>query len=87
MSANIFYGGVNFTIEGEGGPDCVKFLSESHRFIETLTFVIINGAIMLWAARRVSFPQQTISNIKIKTQATEKVLFNILLTVFLLEVR
>jgi len=86
MSANILFGGVNFTIDGEGGPDCVSFLSESHRLIETLTFVCINGVILLWAARKVSLPQQEISNVKIKTQNTEKILFVILLTVFLLEV-
>ena len=87
MSANILFGGVNFTIDGEGGPDCVSFLRESHRLIETLTFVCINGVILLWAARKVSLPQQEISNVKIKTQNTEKILFVILLTVFLLEVR
>ena len=87
MSANILFGGVNFTIEGEGGPDCVGFLSESHRLIETLAFVTINGVVLLWAARKVSLPQQEISNVKIKSQTSEKLLFVILLTVFLLEVR
>ena len=87
MSANILFGGVNFTIEGEGGPDCVNFLSESHRAIETVTWVCINGAILLWAARTLSLPQLEISTVKIKTQTTEKILFVTLLSVFLLEVR
>lgn len=84
MSANILFGGVNFTIEGEGGPDCVSFLSESHRFIESLAFISINGAILVWAARKVSLPQKEIS--KVKTQTAEQILFVTLLTVFLLEV-
>ena len=87
MSANILFGGVNFTIEGEGGPECVNFLSESHRAFETLTWVCINGAILLWASRNVSLPQQEISTVKITTQTTEKLLFVTLLSVFLLEVR
>ena len=87
MSANILFGGVNFTIEGEGGPDCVNFLSESHRFIESLAFISINGAILVWAAQKVSLPQKEISKVTIKTQTTEKILFVTLLTVFLLEVR
>ena len=87
MSANILYGGVNFTVEGEGGPDCVNFLSESHRIIETVSFVVINAAILGWAARKVSLPHRGIPDIQIKTQTTERVIFATLLAVFLLEVR
>ena len=87
MSTNILYGGVNFNIEGEGGPDCVDFLTESQRWTETLLLCFVNGAILVWAGRNVTLPQQEISNIKIKTQKDERVLFFILLTVFLLEVR
>lgn len=36
---DIAYGGVNHSLPGNGGPECVEFLSLRQRIVETLSYV------------------------------------------------
>ena len=37
-AGNFLYGGIDFSVPGEGGPDCTDFLSPQRRLVETAVF-------------------------------------------------
>ena len=44
-------GGVPFHIPGNGGPDCVQFISLSQRLLETFIFSLISVVMLIWSIR------------------------------------
>jgi len=50
---NVLYGGIDFSITGEGGPDCLAFLSPAQRLTETLVFGVFSVALILYSWRKV----------------------------------
>ena len=51
---NFLYGGIDFSVAGEGGQDCISFLSPAQRLTETLVFGLISLALIAVSWRRVS---------------------------------
>ncbi|EDV19890.1 expressed hypothetical protein [Trichoplax adhaerens] len=47
-----FVSGVDFTIEGNGGPDCVNLMSMQRRIIETIAFVVVCSWLWQYGYRR-----------------------------------
>lgn len=43
------YGGVDFDLEGNGGPECLHYLTIKHRFWETV-LVLLTSLIEIWVA-------------------------------------
>lgn len=55
---DIAYGGVDFSLPGNGGTECVAFLSLKQRIIETITYELLT-AVVLWNVRkRLSVPEE-----------------------------
>jgi len=50
---NVLYGGIDFSVGGEGGPDCVDYLSPVQRLTETLVFGLFSLALVLHSWRKV----------------------------------
>ncbi|XP_076807701.1 transmembrane protein 164-like [Clavelina lepadiformis] len=48
------YGGINFTFEGNGGPECAAYLSPFHRVVETLIVLTASVIEIVWAYKRIS---------------------------------
>jgi hypothetical protein len=64
------YGGVNYSIEGNGGPDCVNYISLNQRLIESVLFVPIFIYVTVWSAQRI--PRLT-NTLQLTCMAHEKV--------------
>lgn len=50
------YHGVNHSIQGNGGPDCVNFLSPQRRIFETAIAFSIGISSLCWAYKRCTLP-------------------------------
>ena len=50
------YLGVNHSIKGNGGPDCVNFLSPQRRIFETIIAVSIGCTSLYWGYKRCTVP-------------------------------
>ncbi|XP_067122259.1 transmembrane protein 164 [Centruroides vittatus] len=48
--------GVDHSIEGNGGPDCVKYLSPNRRLYETIFATILALIYLYWGIRRIHIP-------------------------------
>ncbi|VDD82183.1 unnamed protein product [Mesocestoides corti] len=52
----LFYDGILWNVQGEGGAECLSFLSLTQRFIETVFFTVIYGFLVLWCVPRLKLP-------------------------------
>lgn len=50
------YHGVNHSIQGNGGPDCVNFISPQRRIFETSIAFTIGCVSLCWAYKRCTLP-------------------------------
>lgn len=51
---NFLYGGIDFSVPGEGGLDCINFLSPVQRLAETVVFGAVSLLLTVFYWRRVS---------------------------------
>jgi len=61
-SSNIFTGGLNFSVPGEGGTECVHFLDTSQRIVETILFFSMSVGLTLMSVRGLQFSSLTNNN-------------------------
>ncbi|KAJ8310312.1 hypothetical protein KUTeg_012177, partial [Tegillarca granosa] len=54
------YTGVDFSLAGNGGDDCVDFLSIRQRIIESIFVVIISGVVLYRAVTRLTLPEKLV---------------------------
>lgn len=52
------YGGVDFQLPGNGGADCVAFMSFQRRTLETLGYVLFNCILFIVAKRKCKLPSR-----------------------------
>ena len=49
------YAGIDFSLAGNGGPDCAKYLSPKHRIVETLLVLSASIIEIVLALKRVKY--------------------------------
>jgi len=62
LSSNVFTGGLNFSIPGEGGAECVNFLDTSQRVFETILFFSMSVALAIISVKGLKFTSLTNNN-------------------------
>lgn len=55
-AVDVLYGGVDFKLPGNGGADCVAFMSLKRRTLETLGYVLFNCILFIVAKRKCKLP-------------------------------
>lgn len=56
---NVFFGGIDFNLAGNGGTDCLKFLSIKRRIFETIITIFLCYWCIAYGYRRIVIPTQT----------------------------
>ncbi|KAK4027720.1 transmembrane protein 164 [Daphnia magna] len=56
---NVFYSGIDFQLPGNGGQDCVNFLSNRRRIIESILALAVSCLLISFGYRRLIFPTKT----------------------------
>jgi len=67
-SESLLYGGVLYHIEGNGGPDCVTFLSPVRLLCETIVFVTLSIVLLVNTIKKIKV---TLPKFEKKTYSTE----------------
>ena len=49
------YAGIDFSLAGNGGPDCANYLSSFHRLTETILILLASVAEIFWALKRITY--------------------------------
>ena len=55
---DIAYGGVDFSLAGNGGKECVAFLTLKQRFIETSLYEVFTAAVFWSVRKKLSIPDE-----------------------------
>jgi hypothetical protein len=82
---DIAYGGVNHSLPGNGGPECVGFLSQRQRIVETLSYVAFGFWVFLKTLPHCTVPQ-TFPTHKIGTGVGKRLLLILMCITFGIEV-
>lgn len=77
-------GGVPFDIPGNGGPDCVQFLSPYQRLVETMVFSLLSLMLFLWSYKSLSSIQ--IITAQMRDRTGKKTLLGLFGIVFGMEI-
>lgn len=56
VTKDMFVGGVDFNLPGNGGANCAAYLSLKRRVFETLGYVLFNCVVFFWAKRKCKLP-------------------------------
>ena len=81
---NVFFGGIDFTLPGNGGQECVNFLSYKRRILESFLALALSCFCISFGYRHLVFPKQ--SKIIKKDRGGKRLLLVILCLVFGLEI-
>ena len=49
------YAGIDYTLEGNGGPECANFLSTKHRLLETMFVLLASVIEVILALKRIKY--------------------------------
>lgn len=81
---NIFFGGIDFRLPGNGGRNCVNYLSFWRRIIETLLALAVSCLFIYFGYHRLVLPKP--SNIIRKDRGGKRLLLIVLCLVFGVEI-
>ena len=71
---DVFLAGINYSVPGEGGPDCFDFISWQQRITETSFLIVFCAVIMSWSWYRLPRLEK-----KPKSQSVDSARFQYLL--------
>lgn len=77
---NVFTGGIDFRLAGNGGPECVDFLTFRRRIAETLVAIAVSYLCIAFSYNQLSIPTQP--SINKKDRGGKRVLLVFLCLVF-----
>ena len=49
------YAGIDFTLAGNGGPECSRYLSVTHRIVETIVILFASIVEVVWSLKRIRY--------------------------------
>lgn len=81
---NVFYSGIDFQLPGNGGQDCVSFLSDRRRIIESILALAVSCILISFGYCRLIFPTKT--TIIRKDRGGKRFLLVVLCLVFGIEI-
>ena len=81
---DVLYGGVDFKLPGNGGADCVAFMSLKRRKLETLGYVLFNCILFIVAKRKCKLPSR-IPRCSQRESSTKMTLLGFLCLIFGIE--
>lgn len=81
---NVFFGGIDFRLPGNGGRDCADFLSFKRRILESFLALAVSCLCISFGYRRLVFPKQ--SKIIRKDRGGKRLLLVVLCLVFGVEI-